>query len=193
MNFIPARLRIAILLGLAWCSLLSPLRAEEQTVKYGVTGLFSPDRQDDFREAMKSVTEFQLVKLDYDNAEVTLRYDLGKLLPNANPKKPPKEEEITQRLNNLLGNASQHTFRLKPPSTTPKDKLTKLEINIGILDCKACRYGAYLTVMRIDGVERATVAAKPSQITAWIDAKKTDRPALEAALKRAGVEVDPKP
>jgi hypothetical protein len=183
----------AMLLGLVGCSLLSPLRAEEVTSKHGVIGLFSPDRQDDLREVLKSVTEFQLVKLDYDNAEVTLRYELEKLFPNVNPKKPPKEEEISQRLNNLLGNASQGTFRFKPLSAVPKDKLTKLEIKIGILDCKACRYGAYLTVLRVEGVERATVASKPSMITVWIDAKKTDRAAVEAVLKRAGVEVDPKP
>jgi len=192
MIHIPSRLRTVSLLGVVWCCLVSSLHAEEQTIKYGITGLFSPDREDDLREAMKSVTEFQIAKLDYDNAEVTLRYDVGKLLPNANPKKPPKEEEITQRLNSLLGTASQHTFRLKPPSTLPKDQLTKLEINIGILDCKACRFGAYLTVLKIEGVEHAIVISKPSRVTAWIDAKKTDRTALETALKRAGVEVDPK-
>lgn len=185
--------RVATFLGVVWCFLPTPLHAEEVTSKHGIIGLFSPDRQDDLREVLKLVPEFQLVKLDYDNAEVTLRYNVTKLLPNANPKKPPKEDEITQRLNNLLGTASQGTFRLKALPAVPKDKLTRLEIKIGVLDCKACRYGAYLAVLKVEGVEFATVSAKPSMVTAWIDSGKADRAALEASLKRAGVEVDPKP
>lgn len=193
MTFIPSRRLTAILPGVVWCALLFPVHAEEPASKYGVIGLFSPDRQEDFREVIKSLPELQLVNLDYDNAEVAFRYDVGKLFPNFNPKKPPTAEEVAQRLNNLVGNASQGAFRLKPLSIVPKDKLTKLEIPIGVLDCKACRYGAYLTVIQLPGVERATVAAKPSMITAWIDARKTDRAALEVALKRVGVQVDPNP
>jgi hypothetical protein len=73
-----------------------------------------------------------------------------------------------------------------PRSTVPQDALTKVEIDIGVLDCKACRYGAYRAVMGVDGVARATVSTSPSRVTAWLDAKKTDRAALEKALKRVG-------
>lgn len=182
----------------AWVTLLlcmpPPLRAEEKTVSYGLVGLFGAERNDDFREAFKNAApEIQLVKLDDDNSQVAIRYDVAKLIPNFNPKKPPKEEDVLQRLNNILGTASNHTFRLRPLSTVPTDKLTKVEINIGVLDCKACRYGAYLAVMKIDGVERAAVSSKPSAVTAWIDSAKTDRAALEASLKQVGAEIEKKP
>ena len=42
-------------------------------------------------------------------------------------------------------------------------------------------------------VERAPVAIKPSTITAWIDPAKTNRAALEEALKRVGAELEKKP
>lgn len=193
MNHTAARQRTFILVAVASLSLVSPVQAEEQTARYGLIGLFTPDRKDDLRELMRELPEFQLASIDTDSAEVTIRYDLAKLFPNFNAKKPPTADEVFQRLNNLLGSASQGTFRIKPLSTVPKDKLTRVEIKIGVLDCKACRYGAYSVVLRIDGVERATVSAQPSMVTAWIDPSKTDRAALEAALKRAGVQIDPKP
>jgi hypothetical protein len=183
----PIRCRIALALGLVCCVLPVSLRAEEPSVRYGVTGLFSPDRQQDLRDVLTDLPELELVRLDYDAAEVTLRYDVAKLFPNANPKKPPTAAEVFERLNNLLARVSSGSFRLKQRSTVPEDKLTKLEIDIGVLDCKACRFGAYRTVMRIDGVERATVTSTPSRVTAWIDATKTNRAALEDALKKAGV------
>jgi len=176
-----------LLAGLVWCILPASLYAEEPSTRYGIVGLFSPDRQKDLRDLLADLPEIQLVRLDYDTAEVALNYDLSELFPNSNPKKPPKAEEILQRLNGLLVPASNGSFRLTPRSTIPADKLTKVEIDIGLLDCKACRFGAYRVVMRLDGVERATVTSNPSRVTAWIDATKTDRATLENALKKAGV------
>jgi hypothetical protein len=180
-------IRLALVLGLLFGALPSALRAEEVSAKFGIIGLFSPDRQQDLRDVLEDVPEVQLARIDFDTAEVTLRYDLEKLFPNFNPKKPPKDEEVFQRLTNLLNNASRGGFRLKPRSTIAEDKLTKVEIDIGILDCKACRFGAYRTVTRIEGVERAIVSEKPSRVTAWIDAQHTNRAALEDALRKAGV------
>ena len=170
-----------------YCVLPAPMRAEEPGTRYGIIGLFSPERKQDFRELLADLPEIQLVRLDYDTAEVTLRYDLAKLFPNYNPKKPPTPEQVLQRLNGLLVPASQGSFRLVARSTVPAEKLTKLEIDIGILDCKACRFGAYRVAMRLDGVERATVTCSPSRVTVWIDATKTNRAAVENALKKAGV------
>jgi copper chaperone CopZ len=55
-------------------------------------------------------------------------------------------------------------------------------------DCKGCRHGVYSTIAKIDGVERATVDSKASVVTAWIDAAKTNREVLIAALKKGRVE-----
>ena len=74
-------------------------------------------------------------------------------------------------------------------SAVPADQLTKLEIPIGVLDCKGCRYAAYIAVAKLDGVERATVTTTPSAVVAWVDAAKVKREALVDALKKMRVEV----
>ena len=166
--------------------------ADEQTGQYTIIGLFSPDREKDLRDVLENISEFQLVQLDYENARATIRYDLHALMPEQNPKKPPKPEQIIERLNNILGRESDYTFSVRPASTVPPERLTKLELKVGILDCKGCRYAAYLAVMKADGVDRATVGAD-SVVTAWIDPSKTDRAGVEAALKKARIECLAKP
>ena len=110
------------------------------------------------------------------------------MIPGYNPKKPPAPEVITKRLEDLLRVASNGTFTLVPMSTLAADKLQKIEIQCGLLDCKGCRYGAYIAIAKLDGVERATVNEK-ALLTVWIDPAKTNREALVAALKKGNVEV----
>ena len=165
------------------------LHAAEQTATYRLVGLSAPEREADLREVLKSVADVTLVSLDAAKAEITLRFDSDKLGVPAKAKQPPAPDKITERLNNLLGSASKNTFHLAAPSAVPADKLTKVEIPIGVLDCKACRYAAYSAVAKLDGVERATVSATPSAVIAWIDATKTKREVLEDALKKARVEL----
>ena len=174
-------------------SLVLPLlHAEEQTGTYRLIGLSAPEREADLREVMKTVPEVTLVSLDAAKAEVTLRFEAEKLFPPTKAKQPPAADKITARLDTLIGTASTRTFSLTERSTLPADKLTKVEIPIGVLDCKGCRYAAYQAVAKLEGVERATVSATPSAVIAWIDATKTKREALEDALKKANVELTPK-
>ena len=168
------------------------LHAEEQTGTYRLIGLSAPEREGDLREVMKTVPDVALVGLDAAKAEVTLRYELEKLFPTAKPKQPTAPDKITERLNSLIGQASKNTFTVTARSTVPADKLTKVEIPIGVLDCKGCRYAAYSAIAKLDGVERATVSAQPSAIIAWIDAAKTKREALVEALKKVRVDLVPK-
>jgi hypothetical protein len=182
----------AVLLGTILCILSASLHAEEQTSQYRIIGLFSPDRQKDLRDVMEDLPEMKLVSLDYDNALVTLRYDVKEIFPEFNPKKPPLDIQIEERLDKLLLKASDGTFGLKPLSSVPKEKQTKLDIDIGILDCKGCRYGAYLAVIKLPGVEQAVVRTDPSIVTAWIDPAKADRASLEAGLTKARVELKTK-
>jgi hypothetical protein len=174
------------------CSALAAHGADEQSKEFTVVGLFSTDREQDLREVMADVTEFQLVKIDYENARATFRYDLQTIFTEQKLKKPPTGAEIDQRLNTLLTLASANTFSLKLTPPVPRDKLTKIEINVGILDCKGCRYAAYLAVTKVAGVERATVA-KDGALTAMVEADKANQAALEDALKRANIEHRPKP
>ena len=111
-------------------------------------------------------------------------------MPGYNPKKPPAPEAITRRLEDLLRAASNGTFTLVPLSTLPADKLQKIEIQCGLLDCKGCRYGAYIAIAKLDGVDHATVNEN-ALLTAWIDPAKTNREALKAALKKGHVELKP--
>ena len=165
------------------------LHAEEQTGTYRLIGLSAPERESDLREVMKTVPDVALVSLDIAKAEVNLRFDAEKLFLPAKSKQPPAPDKITERLNSLIGGASKNTFSLTERSTVPADKLTKVEIPIGVLDCKGCRYAAYQAVAKLEGVERATVSATPSAIIAWIDATKIKRDALEDALKKARVDL----
>ena len=178
--------RVGIIILMILCCMIACSRADEITQR--ILGLFQPDRQDDLREIVKTMPDVQLVNLDYETTEATFRYDVAKLIPGFNPKKPPTDEAITKRLEELLRTASNGTFTLKPPAAIAKEKMQTIEIKVGVLDCKGCRYGAYLTIAKIEGVERATVN-EAGLLTAWIDPTKTDRAALEAALKKARVEL----
>lgn len=177
--------RITLILALV---LVATAQAEDRTSKHRLIGLSAPERIEDFRDVMKTVPDIRLDDFDTANAEVTLHYDLAKLIPNLNPKKPPSADDITKRLDDVIGIASTRSFAIKPLSTVPKDKLVQIDIQVGILDCKGCRYGVYLAVANLEGVERAAVDPQTGVLTAWTDATKTNRDALIEALKKARVE-----
>ena len=168
------------------CFVALHLHADES--KHRIIGLSEPSREQDLRDQVKTMPEVELAALSFDSAEVTFRYDPAKLMPGYNPKKPPAPEAITKRLEDLLRAASNGTFTLVPLSTLPADKLQKIELSCGLLDCKGCRYGAYIAIAKLDGVERATVNEK-ALLTVWIDPAKTNREALVAAWKKGRVEL----
>ena len=178
--------RIGIIICMILCLMILSSRGEES--KHRIIGLSEPSREQDLREQVKTMPEVELVAFDFETTEVTFRYDVTKLIGGYNPKKPPTAEAIAKRLDELLRAASQGAFTLKPLATIPKDKMQAIEIKVGILDCKGCRYGAYIAIAKLDGVERATVT-EAGLLTAWIDPAKTDRAALEAALKKGRVEL----
>jgi hypothetical protein len=153
------------------------------SVKYRVTGLFAPEREADLREASKKMADAALAAVDYANAEVTFTYDPAKMPKNAKP------EQIQSQIDNQLRNASNHTFALKPLSTVPREKLQKVEITVGCLDCKACGFGLYNIVMGVPGVEQTFVNYKEGIVTAWIDPEKTDRAKIVDLLKKREVRV----
>ncbi len=162
------------------------LHAGETT--HRITGLSEPSREQDLREQMKTIPGMELVSLNFTTTEATFRHDLDTLFPKSNPKKPPTETEVTQKLDSLLRAASRGTFTLKPLGTLPEDKLQKIDIQLGLLDCKGCRFGAYLAIAKLDGVEHATVSEK-NQLSAFVDPAKTNRSALIDALKKGRVEL----
>lgn len=157
--------------------------AAEQTVKVRLTGLFARDREADLRALLATWNGCRLVRLDFDHAEVELRFDPATLLPGARP------EQLITRLDERLRQGSQSTFGVKPPCPTPRDQLKRVTIPAAGLDCKACCLAAYEIVAHLDGVAQATASFREGQITALIDPRKTDQAKLEAALQARGVSL----
>jgi len=161
------------------CVSLTSARAE--TFKHRITGLFAPDREADLREALSDIPTIKIVRIDFATAEGTFEYDPKQAFPGAKP------QQILERFDSLVKNATHHTFGIKPLSQTPPEKLTPIEIAVVGLDCKACSLGAYEAIFKIDGVERATASFREGRVTALIDPARTNRAALETALVNRGV------
>jgi hypothetical protein len=159
--------------------------APPQLVKHRITGLFSPEREQDLRKVFEKLPAIKLVKIDFENSEASFDYDPAKVFPGAKP------EQIVERFDNELRNASNHSFGVLALCTLPKDKLTLVEIPVIGLDCKACCLGAYEAIYRLKGVERATASFKEGRVTALIDVDKISRVELEMALKQRGVQLRP--
>ena len=149
----------------ALCLLLLSLAAAfagEENVTHRVTGLFSPAREADLRAALEKVPGVKLVSVDFEHAEAVFAYDATVAFKGTKP------ERVVERFNELLRNATRSTLGIAPLDATPKDKLARIEIA---------------------GVAAATVDFKAGRIVALVDAEKTNRAALEAALKKRGVEI----
>jgi copper chaperone CopZ len=145
-----------------------------QTFTHRVAGLFQPDRADELREAMKDHPRAKLDSVDYDKAQATFTYD---------PKQVSAES--------LSGSLGGKGFTILPPSTSPPDKLTPIEIGVVGLDCKGCALATYWAIYKIDGVERATVNYREGRVVAVIDPAKTNRAAIEEAMKKKLVTLKP--
>ncbi|MFM9961281.1 MAG: heavy metal-associated domain-containing protein [Planctomycetaceae bacterium] len=158
-------------------------KPKAEPIKHQITGLFSTEREADLRETFKELPEFKLVSIDFKNAEASFEYDPAKVFPNAKP------EQIIERFDNLLREATRHTFGIKPLRSLPKDKLTLIEIPVVGLDCKGCCLGAYDAIYRLPGVEMATASFKLGRVTALVNPEKIDRVELETALKQRGVQL----
>jgi len=175
---------IALALGLIATSAF----ADES--KHRIIGIGTAERPAELREVMKELPEVHLVALDVDKAEVTLSYDLAMVFPGTSAfnLKRLTAEEIEKRLDEKLRRVSQGSFSLKPLCTIPDEQLQRIEIKIAIPDCKGCRLGTYNTLVKMDGVERCSVSAEGSLLTALIDSTRTNRDALIEALKKARVQ-----
>ena len=142
-----------------------------------------PEREQDLREAIEKLPQFELVSIDFGRAEVELRYDPALVWPGE------KAEKYVERLNNDLRNVSRGTFGAKPLRTMPLEKLQQIEITVIGLDCKGCSYAAYEMVFKLPGVEHATASFKAGKVTALIDPEQTNQSKLEERLRNGGVEL----
>ena len=152
-----------------------------ETTTHRVTGLFSPQREAALRAAMEKLPGVKLVSVDFEHAEAVFAYDATVAFKDTKP------EQVVERFNDLLRNATRHTIGIAPLIATPKDKLARIEIAVAGCDCPACGLAAYESVFNIAGVAAATVNFKDGRLVALVDAETTNRAALEAALAKRGV------
>lgn len=177
----------AILMAIFWCASAASVFAVEETVTLRVVGFSHPEREADFRQVIEGLPGLGLVDLKIDQAEVTLRYDRAKLFPNVKPDQSITPDKLIAQLDQLIGQASNRTFAVTARLAIGDDQLAREEIQVGLLDCKACRYAAYEAVAKLDGVARAAVSSETGLLTVWMDAGKVNRDALIESLKKARV------
>ncbi len=175
-------MRLLLFLGLALMA-----TAGEETVTHRITGLFSKDREAGLRAAVARIPGLTLVSLDFDHAEAVFRYDPA-IAFKGTPAEPAK---IIERLHSELGGVSRNTFGAAPRLTTPREKIQRIEIPAAGCDCPACNLVACESISKIEGVAQATSNFREGKITALIDPEKTNRAALEDALKKRGVTLTP--
>ena len=156
-----------------------------QKVVHRVVGLFAPEREAALRKAVEKVEGVQLVSVDFDYAEATFAYDVARTFQGATP------QQCTEKLNEWVRNASNQTLGVKSARTTPREKLDRFEIVVGLLDCDACCLGVHDILAEQDGVEQAVVNPKDGRIKVLVDPAKTDKSKLEAALRQREVTVNP--
>ncbi len=179
--------KIVLMIVVAVISLMGSSQTKAEPIKHQVTGLFCIERNADLRESFEKIPQIKLIKIDFKNAEITVDYDPTKVFPGAKP------HQIIERFDNLLKQASHHTFGIRPLRSTPLDKLQWVEVPITGLDCKACSLAAYEAVYKLDGVEQAMASFRERSVAALIDPGKIDRAKLEDALKKRQVDVKAAP
>lgn len=156
----------------------------DHAVKLQVTGLFVPERADNLRRLMRQLPEARLIDVDFKTAAATVAYSAeSDLFRGANP------EQVVERINTRLRQLSGHTLGVKPPGALPRDKLERIEIGIVGLDCKACSLAVYEVLAGVEGVEQATADFRNGLAVAWVDPDKTNRAAVEDALKKRNVQL----
>lgn len=139
--------------------------------------------KDLFEKRADKFPGIKLVRVDYEHAEAHFDYDPAKVFPGAKP------EQVVERFDNLLRDATRHTFGVKPLCTVERDKLKRVEIPVVGLDCKACSLAAYEMVFKLKGVELATASFKDGKVTALIDPEQIDQAEIEMTLKQRGVQL----
>ena len=162
-----------------------PAKAEPkmERITYRVIGLFAKDREKDLRAGFEELTDFKLISVNFDDAEITVEFAPAKLWPGQKP------ERVTELVNDKVRAATNHTFGVKMRRDIARDKLQQVVIPAAGCDCKACCLAAYEAVANLDGVYQATASFKDGRVTALIDPTKTDKAKLEDALRKKGVDL----
>lgn len=177
------RCLFCLFLLLAPPGLFAAEESKPEQLRFRVTGLFQKDREADLRATIATIPDVKLLAIDFAAGEAKFEFDPAKLLNK------PKGAELVERFDSLIATNSNRTFGIRALPTIDRAKLEKVEIPVIGLDCKACCWATYQAVYKIDGVEQATASYREGLVTALIDPAKTNRAALEDALKQKGVKL----
>lgn len=158
-----------------------------EPVRCRVVGLFGTERAEDFSNAIGAIPSLQLKDVDVEKQEATIAYDFARLYPQSAPNHKPTEQQLLDTIKNAIHHGTHGMFSVAPLLTEPRDKLRRQEIAVVVDDCKACRMFLYNTVVKVDGVQLATVDRKTGVISVWTDPAKSDLAPIRDALKKANV------
>jgi|GEM_PF-1279872 len=152
---------------------------EEATFR--ILGLFMKVRVEAFEKAAAAIDDLQVVRVDYDAGEATLRLSGPLRL-----QKGDRDRQL-RALNERVRIGTRGAFELAAPQAKLLSKRTKVEIAIKGHDCLGCSFGAYRAIYQLKGVYRVTADFGEGQVIAWIDPQVTDRDTLQAELEKKKV------
>lgn len=176
-------LRYFAMLALLPLLMAADAPAKPEKFTFRVLGLYAPEREADLKAGLAEIPDVKLIDLNYADAEITVEFVPKTAFPGAKP------EQLPERFEQKLRQATHHTFGVRPKRNESKEKLEEVTISAGACDCRGCRLAVSEAVDRLDGVDRVFVDLKAGQVKVRIDPEKVDRAKLEDALRKKGVKV----
>jgi hypothetical protein len=153
-------------------------------VRLRLPGLFIPEQAESFRRQLEQFSEVRVEAVDYEAAEVTLRYAAASdMFRNATP------FQVVERLNGRIRQLSRGIFSVKPLGEVPHAGLERIEIPIVGLDCHACSLAVHDILTQVEGVEHATASFHDCCGVAWVNPAMVSRESLVRALRQRGVTI----
>jgi len=159
------------------------VHAAENERTFRVTGLFDPQQTVALRSVFADLPELELVGVDYERGEATIRFD-------DRFKAEGDSEKQRTAISERLRGATRGVFDVLPPVATPREQLQKIVIPVAGLDCRGCSYAASLAVDNHDGVARTTADFGAGRVTVWIDPDKITLADLHAALVKKRITLN---
>ena len=154
-------------------------------IRLRLLGLFIPEQAESFRRQLEQFSEVRVEALDYEAAEVTLRYAAASdMFRNATP------SQVVERLNDRIRQLSRGIFSVKPLGEVPHAGLERIEIPIVGLDCHACSLAVHDILTQVEGVEHATASFHDGCGVAWVNPAMVSRESLVRALRQRGVTIN---
>ena len=168
---------------------LSLQAADEKAIepvdaKFRVLGFFDEEQVDFFKSTIAELEGIELVDVNYEKAEATLRLSDERFIQKGDLAKQ------VAGVNTVLRPAARSVFIVMEPDLIPLTERSKITLPIAGLDCRGCSYGAYLCVNELEGVSRATADFGEGHVIVHYDPDKITPLDMEAALAKKSVTMN---